>query len=254
MKPILVDAHCHIHSKEFDEDRDEVIRRAEKTGVKAILTSSINFSEIRKASKVAGRYEIVYLTIGWDPANLDRENHERNLEILENMRERIVGIGEVGLDYYRVRDEEGRKLQRNIFIEYIGMAEKLKLPLIIHSRSAGRYVLEILEEYDVKRVHLHAFDGSKRWVRKAVELGYYLSIPTSVVYSRQKMNMVGIVPLEQLLLETDSPVLSPYKGMRNEPAFIVEASRKVAEIKNMSEEEVRKITGINASKFFRLYL
>ncbi|MCS7385985.1 MAG: TatD family hydrolase [archaeon GB-1867-005] len=251
----FVDVHCHLEDEAFDKDRNEVIRRAYEAGVVAIINSSLDFEGAIKSLRLSLQYPgFIFTTLGWDPTDLDRDLVNKLHSLAREQKYKIVGIGEVGLDYYYVRDHALRELQQDLFREWIALAKELDLPLVIHSRSAGKYALQILFEEGAEKVLMHAYDGRPSWALKAAQAGYYFSIPTSVWRSRQKQKLVRALPLEQLMLETDSPVLSPILGRRNEPANILYAARKVAEIKGVSVEKVAEITTQNAINFFSLKL
>ena len=136
--------------------------------------------------------------------------------------------------------------------KFIQLAKELDKPLIIHSRSAGKYAIEILIEEEANHVLMHAFDGKWRYAQEGAKYGYYFSIPTSVVRSKQKQKLVRMLPLENLMVETDSPVLSPVQGERNKPSNLPYAIKKIAELKRNNFEEIAKITTENARKFFKL--
>ena len=248
----MIDVHCHLHDEVFDKDRDEVVRRARKVGVKYIITSAINPKEVGKALGIIKKYEgYVKLTIGHDPILVDEEIFETQIRYVIDNLENIVGIGEVGLDYWYVRDHNARDLQKKFFIEWIELARTYDFPLIIHSRSAGKYAIRVLLENKFYNAVMHAYDGSVGYAMEASKHGIKFSIPPSVVYSLQKQKLVKKLSLEDLLLETDSPVLSPIKGERNEPANIVYSARKIAEIKNVSFEKVVEVTTENALNIFK---
>ena len=250
----LVDVHCHIDAEEFDKDRKEVINRAKERNIIKIINSSLGPEYILKGISIKKEFpEVIELTFGLMPYELDDEKFQRTVELIEKHKQEIIGIGEVGLDYYWVRDHKKREKMVDQFRAFIHLAQKMKLPLVIHSRSAGKYAIQVLVEENAKNVLMHSFDGSKSWVRRGVEEGFYFSVPTSVMYSIQKQKMVEILPLENMLLESDAPVLSPVKGERNEPVNIAIFSlKKIAEMKKIDEESVAKITTANASKLFNL--
>lgn len=157
--------------------------------------------------------------------------------ILEQ-RERLVAIGEVGLDYWAVKEKPEREIQEEIFKMFIALSLEVDLPLNVHSRSAGRHAIAVLLERGARRVQLHAFDGKISAAMPAVESGYFFSIPPSIVRSRQKQKLVKQLPLSCLLIETDSPVLGPTPGVRNEPANAVIAIKTISGIKGIAEEEI----------------
>jgi TatD DNase family protein len=249
----LVDAHCHLQDEEFDLDRDYVVEKARESGVTSIVTSSLNTLDAPKALAVSRKYpDYVYVCIGSNPSNLDPEETRDLMSFIRTHRSSIVGVGEVGLDYYWVKDHRYREIQRNFFREWIGFTEELCLPLIVHSRSAGKYAVQILLETEFRRVLMHAFDGRVSWAVKAAQEGVFFSIPASVWHSKQKQKLVKALPLDSLLVESDAPVLSPVREERNEPANIVYAVGKIAQLKGVSKDDVAEITTENARKLFKL--
>jgi TatD DNase family protein len=183
---------------------------------------------------------------------LDAAQADEIINLIREHRPRLAAIGEVGLDHWKVQDDEGRKLQREIFSRFIDLSLELDLPLNVHSRSAGRAAIELLLAKGARRVLLHAFDGKASAALPAVEAGFFFSIPPSVVRSEQKRKLVKVLPLSAILLETDSPVLGAVAGERNEPANLIIALKAVAEIKGMGEEEVRKVVLLNQVAFFKV--
>ena len=249
----LVDAHCHLQDEEFDKDRDVIVKRSCQAGIASIVTSSLNRTDAPKALRIAEEYRgYVHPCIGLDPANLDPNEMEEIKEFIRIHENKIVGIGEVGLDYYRVRERESRELQTDFLREWIELAEELRLPLIVHSRSAGKYAVQVLLESGFTRILMHAYDGRASWALKAAEEGLYFSIPTSIWHSEQKQKLVKALPLNCLLIETDAPALSPIRGERNEPANLIYAVKKIAELKDLPEVEVAEATTKNAENFFQL--
>ena len=172
------------------------------------------------------------------------------VSFIRSERERLVAVGEVGLDYWVVQDEGERELQREIFSRFIDLALELDLPLNVHSRSAGRHAVGLLLDRSASKVQLHAFDGKASAALPAVEAGYFFSIPPSVVRSQQKQNLVKRLPLSSLLVETDSPVLGPIPDGRNEPANVTVAVNAIAAIKKVSNEEVLEVVSQNALHLF----
>jgi TatD DNase family protein len=158
--------------------------------------------------------------------------------LIRRERNRLVAIGEVGLDHWAVKDEAQREIQREMFLRFIRLARELDLPLNVHSRSAGKQAIQLLLENGAKKVQLHAFDGKWGSAMAAVEAGYFFSIPPSVVRSRQKQKLLKQLPLASVLLETDSPVLGPKPDERNEPANILTAIQAAVEIKSIHRQEV----------------
>jgi len=248
---MLIDVHCHLTAPEFEGKVWEIVEKSVKAGVKAIITSGLGYEDGLKALKISD-YKIVYPSLGVSPYML--EGYEQVIELISRESRRIVAIGEVGLDYWRVKDDEGRDRQRRVFKEFIELSKSLDLPLIIHSRSAGRYALEILFEMKAERVIMHAFDGAAKHAVKAVERGYMFSIPPSIARSQQKRNLVKRIPLENLLLESDSPVLSPVAGQVNYPWNILVSADWIGKIKGVPIEKVIEVTGRNAAEILDLRL
>ncbi len=253
----LVDVHSHIHLEVFDKDRDSVISRAKEAGVVAIVTSAIRAVEVEKALEVCRRFSgYVYLSIGHDPAVLDYKEIKVLQEKALELSTEIVAVGEVGLDYYMVKDPILRDIQKTHFIEWIEIANRLNKPLVVHSRSAGKYALQVVLEHAKTPVIMHAYDGRPSHAKSAISKrdGIYFSIPPSLLISAQKQKLVKELPLEVMLLESDAPALAPKYGERNEPANIVLTVKKIAELKGVSPEKVAEVTFENAINILKLKL
>ncbi len=249
-KPKLVDAHAHICDPSFDKDRDEVLARARNTGVKAIIAVSENLFDAQKNLELTKSYPMLKAAAGLYPTYLDLNQAHEMADFIRQKRSRLVAIGEVGLDYWVVKEDSEKELQREIFKIFIELSKELKLPLNVHSRSAGRHAIALLLENAASRVQLHAFDGKAGASMPAVEAGYFFSIPPSVVRSRQKQKLVKRLPLSCLLIETDSPVLGPTPEERNEPANIWLSIKAIAELKDINEEEVIAAVSDNTEKLY----
>jgi TatD DNase family protein len=246
----LLDAHAHLGDPVFDEDREAVLSRAREAGVGAVLCVGESLEDARRNLELSERHEGLLPAGGLYPTRLDLEESRALEELLRVERRRFRAIGEVGLDHWKVREEPGRELQREIFGRFIDLSLELDLPLNVHSRSAGRHAIAFLLERGARRVLLHAFDGRAATALPAVEAGFFFSVPPSVVRSQQKRKLVRRLPLESLLLETDSPVLGPDPGERNEPANLRVALREVAELKGLAEEEVAAAVRENTRRLF----
>ena len=249
-KSSLVDAHAHICDPVFDKDRAEVLERAGKAGVVAIVAVGENLSDARKNLELAQTYPLLKPAAGLYPTVLDLTQAGEMAGFIRQNHSRLVGIGEVGLDYWMVKEEPERALQREILIQFIKLSKELNLPLNIHSRSAGRHAVALLLENNAARVQMHAFDGKAAAALPAVEAGYFFSIPPSVVRSRQKQKLVKRLPLACLLIETDSPVLGPNPDERNEPANIRQSVKAIAALKDISEEAVIDAVRENTEKLY----
>lgn len=251
----LIDAHLHLADDAFSSCLDEVLFRAFSSGVEALVSCSQNLREFERLCAIKKRHpRRVYMTLGSDPATLNEGYVSEMVKLAMDSAKLLVGIGEVGLDFYYIRGEAERKKQVKFFTTWIRLAERLNLPVVVHSRSAGKYALGVLYQEEADAVLMHAFDGSVGHAAYAVKHGYMFSVPTSVWFSRQKQKLVKHLPLENIMVETDSPVLSPVRGERNEPANLRYAIEKIAEIKRVSVEKVADATFENAKSFFNLDL
>ena len=248
--PALIDCHAHLGDPIFDEDRTAVLQRAREAGVTGVVTVAETLEDAERNLQLAGEYPELLPAAGLYPTYLDLEQAERIETLIRERRERLVAIGEVGLDHWKVKEPAERELQREIFTRFIRLSEEVDLPLNIHSRSAGRHVIALLLDEGARRVQLHAFDGRPAGALPAVEAGYYFSIPPSVVRSRQKQKLVRRLPLSCLLLETDSPVLSAVPGERNEPAQVRVSLRTIAELKELTEEQVAEAVAPNTQRLY----
>ena len=246
--PALIDCHAHLGDPVFDADRTDVLQRAREAGVAGVVTVGETLEDAERNLQLAEEHREILPAAGLYPTYLDLGQAERMETLIRESRERLVAIGEVGLDHWKVREPAERDLQREIFTRFVRLSLELDLPLNIHSRSAGRHVVALLLEEGARRVQLHAFDGKPASALPAVEAGYYFSIPPSVVRSRQKQKLVRRLPLSCLLLETDSPVLSAVPGERNEPAQVRVCLRAIAELKQVPEEQVAEAVTENTRR------
>ncbi len=247
---VLVDTHVHICDSTFDSDRDEVIDRAGKAGVGALIAVGENLADARKNLSLAEIYPMIRPAAGLYPAIVDLDMAEEMIAFIHRHHRRLVAIGEVGLDFWVVKETAKKELQKEIFERFIQLSEELDLPLNVHSRSAGRHAIDLLLANNARRVQMHAFDGKSGAAQPAVEAGYFFSIPPSAIRSRQKQKLVKQLPLSCLLAETDSPVLGPVPNERNQPANLTFSIRAIAEIKGISVEEVTAAVTDNAGRLF----
>jgi len=240
---MLIDIHSHIHHCYFKEDINIVINSAKKLGIKIILTAGTNPETNRKALELAKKYSIVKPCLGIYPIQNENQknkdikpNINEEIKFIEKNKKNIAAVGEVGLDYFWVKDKEIE--QKELFEKMINLAEKLKKPIIVHSRKAEADAIEMLQSSKLNKIIMHCFTGRKTLVKKIIDNGWFLTAPTSIVRSTQFQDNANLTPITQLFCETDSPYLSPFKDKRNEPAFVIEAYKKLAEIKKMELKEV----------------
>jgi len=247
---MFFDVHCHLSFPQFDEDRGDVIERAKTNGV-SIINSSVGLGEVPLAHKLSREFDNVYWALGLSASELDEEKVDGTIELIKKYRESIVAVGEVGLDYYWVKDEGERHFERENFRRFIEVSNELDLPLIVHSRDAEGDALALLDDYS-KIALLHCFSGSLELALEAASKGYLISIPTNVTYVKSRQKLAAKLPIESIVLETDAPYLAPKPKTRNEPANIPAAAEKIAKLRGMSVEDVAFETTKNALEFYQL--
>lgn len=248
---MLVDVHAHMEFENFDKDRDEVIERAKKAGVVAIINSGINKRRIELTLQMLKKYDIMKASLGIYPTEqteMKEKEVEEILEIIKKNKKNIVAIGEVGLDFFE--QEDTKEEQKKNLLNMIELAEELKLPMIIHSRKAEQEAVEILETSKQKRIMMHCFSGGRKLIKRCEQNGWMFSIPTNITFSEHFQMMAKEVSMSQIMTETDAPFLPPVKGERNEPANVRFTIKKIAEIKKLDEKEVENMVYANYQKFF----
>jgi TatD DNase family protein len=246
----LVDTHAHLCDPVFQPDLQAVLERALRADVKAIIAVGENLVDARRNLSMAETFPAIRPAAGLYPTHLRRADAAEMAAFIRQNQEHLVAIGEVGLDFWVVKDDADRERQRDIFTTFVNLSVELDLPLNVHSRSAGRHAIELLLANGARRVQLHAFDGKFAAARPAVEAGYFFSIPPSVVRSRQKQKLVKHLPPDCILLESDSPVLGPEPGKRNEPANLSAALETIAAIKEIPEAELAAVILNNTRKLY----
>jgi TatD DNase family protein len=255
---MIFDSHCHPQMAQYDNDREDILKRAKEAGVFMICVGT-DLETSKQGIELAQRTEGMWATVGVHPNDLNFEFRISNFEQLLN-NEKVIAIGEVGLDYYRTPEPEKQKVQKEFFEQFIDSAQRTKKPMILHFRdspkgSSGRVhkdALEILPK-DMAGVS-HSFTGHIDEAREYLNRGMYLGFNGIITFARQYDEVVKYAPLEQIFLETDAPFLSPepYRGQRNEPIRVIEVAKKVAELKNESLEKVIEITTENVKKLFKI--
>ncbi|MBI4145838.1 TatD family hydrolase [Candidatus Woesearchaeota archaeon] len=262
---ILVDDHCHLTHELYKPELDTVIKRAQAAGVKAIICSGVNVPTNREVLELAkkhaplvrcslGIYPVDALDIAPDATGLSRQtqhfNVDEEIEFIRKNKEHITAIGEAGLDFHWVKDENLKKKEKENFAKVIKLAEDINKPLVVHTRDAEADCIAMLESSKVKNVVLHCFTARKHVVKKAADLGYYFSIP-SVIEKLQHFKMVAeIANINQILSETDGPWLSPVTGRHSVPEDVLYVVKNVAAIKKFTEQEVANNIWLN---FQRVY-
>jgi TatD DNase family protein len=247
---LLIDAHAHMADKAFAADLEAVLEAAAEAGVGGIMTVGENLEDAHRVLELAEKFSLLKPCAGLYPETLDLAMAEAMVAFIRAHRDRLVGIGEVGLDHWVVKEAEEWAIQEQTFAQFVALSEECDLPLNVHSRSAGRHTIRFLREKGARKVLMHAFDGKASAALEGIEAGYYFSIPPSVVRSPQKQKLLRHLPLDRLLLESDSPVLGPDPTARNEPKNIVVACEAIASAKGVSMEEAARVTTENALRLF----
>lgn len=248
----IIDSHCHLDFPKFNRDREETILRAREAGVVGMVNSGISLKGNRITLELAEKNEDIYAALGLSP-DIGRGGEDKEINaILAQIEEnagKAVGIGEAGLDFQDCKTKEERERQTAAFKKVIELAKNLDKPLIVHARQAEAEVLKLVKGVDT--VIYHCYSGPVETMREIVDMGYYISLATLVCFSEHHQTLAEAVPLENLILETDSPFLSPRKG-RNEPAFIVDSVPVVAQLKDKEPAEIAKSTTENARRAFNI--
>jgi len=253
---MLVDSHCHLDFPEFAPELDAVVARAREAGVTACVTIGTTLEKFPDVLKVAQRFDNVWCSVGIHPHEAEKELLDDAAPLLERAADsKVVGIGETGLDYYY--EHSPREQQKRNFRAHIAAARQTGLPLIVHTRDAEDDTIAILSDEMAKGRFtglIHCFTGSQRLADAALELGFFISVSGIVTFKKSDAlrAVIATVPLERLLVETDAPYLAPmpYRGKRNEPAFVVNTAKVLAELKRVSANEIAAATTAN---FFRLF-
>ncbi len=250
----VIDTHAHYDDSAFDTDRNELLNDILGTSVEKIITIGCSLESSRNAIEIAEKFPSVYASVGIHPSDC-MGLPENYIEILSEMSrsKKVVAIGEIGLDYHY--DGYDRDTQIDCFVKQLELAEKLSLPVIIHSREATADTMDILRKYKPRGV-VHCFSGSVETAHEIISLGMMISFTGVLTFKNSKKAVEACkeIPIERIMLETDSPYMSPvpHRGDRNNSSYVFHVAEKVAEIKNMTVDEVIKICNDNANKFFGL--
>ncbi len=254
---MLFDTHVHLNADQFQEDLEEVIDRAKKAGVSRMVVVGFDRLTITRAVSLIEKYEWLYAAVGWHPVDaVDMTDEDLNwIEELAG-HPKVVAIGEMGLDYHW--DKSPKHIQKDVFRRQIRLAKKVKLPIVIHNRDATQDIIDILKEEKAEEIGgiMHCFSGSAETALECVKMNFYISLGGPVTFKNAKKpkEVAKEVPLDKLLIETDCPYLAPhpYRGKRNEPSYVKRVAEEIAELKNLSYEEVASITMENAKKVFQI--
>jgi TatD DNase family protein len=254
---MLIDSHSHLDDRRYDADREQILTRAREAGVERCVTIGCDLATSRAAVELADRYPFVSATVGVHPHEVRHIKGGWYDELRQLARHpKVVAYGEIGLDYHY--DHSPRDVQRARFREQVRVARELRLPIVVHTREAQDDTIAILKEEGAGEVSgvFHCFSGDAWLAKDALELGFYLSFSGVLTFQNATMlrEIAATVPLDRILIETDCPYLTPvpYRGKRNEPAYVSFVAQALAGLKAMSTEEIGRITSENASKLFHL--
>jgi len=257
-KTTLIDSHAHIYYRDYAGDFDAMLQRAADAGVDAMLVVGTDIESSRESIELAEKYPQLYAAVGIHPHDAGRVT-DACYDVISDLAlssAKVVAIGEIGLDFYR--DRSPRDVQERVFRAFLRMANELDKPVIIHDRDAHRLVLDCLREEGTRNGVLHCFSGDAAMAAEAVSMGLYISIPGTITYPANEAlrEVVRAVSIDRMLVETDCPYLSPvpYRGKRNEPAYVRLAAERVAEVKGLSLEDVARITTKNVRDLFGIRL
>ena len=256
---MIIDSHCHLDYPSLYENLEEVVKRAEFNKVNKLLTICTTLESFEKIKLIIEKYKNIYGTFGIHPHESKKYKNIDSKFILNLKKKykKVIGIGETGLDFFY--NYSDKKIQKKSFIEHIEAATQLNIPLIVHSRDAENDTYEILKSEKKNsnlKILMHCFTGSQNFANKLLDLGCYISVSGIITFqnSIELANTVSFIPIENLLVETDSPYLSPHplRGKSNEPSYIVHTINKLSQIKNISKEDVIAYTTNNFKKLFNL--
>ena len=248
----IIDTHTHIYDKQFEEDFDDVINRIENQ-LEGIVSIGFDLESSQKSVELAKKYNFVHAVVGVHPVDISKYNDEveKEIEKLALNEEKVVAIGEIGLDYHWMADP--KEVQAEGFRKQMALAEKVKKPVVIHTREALQDTLDILAEFPNVGGILHCYPGSYEAAKPFLDR-YFLGVGGTLTFKNNKKTkeLVEVLPLEKIVIETDCPYLTPvpFRGKGNEPIYTSYVAEEIAKIKNISVEEVIKVTTENAKKIY----
>ncbi len=256
------DSHSHYNDEKFDEDREEIIKDTYESGITKFVCAGYNIESSLFSLELSKKYDFIYSICGISPNDIPQSEEElwkdvaKITEIVkENKSKKLVAIGEIGLDYYW--NKENKELQKEAFEKQIDLANELELPIVIHSRDASVDTIGMIRNHKVNKAGIfHCCQPNQEMVRQALELGYYISFAGPITFknSRNAPDVIKMVPIDRILIETDSPYLTPEpnRGKRNDCRNVKYVAQKIAELKNVPIEEIAKITYDNAKRIFEI--
>lgn len=256
----LFDSHSHLNDEKFDDDRDKIIKEIYESGVTNFVTAGYSVESSKKAADIANKYDFIYATAGISPNDIPQNEEKLWKQIAEigeltKENKKIIAIGEIGLDYYWNTDN--KELQKKAFIEQINLANRMDLPIVIHTRDAVMDTIQILRENEAKNKGIfHCCPQNRELIKEGLKLGFYISFAGPITFKNSKNadEMINLVPNDRILIETDSPYLAPepLRGTRNTPSNVKFIAQKIANSKGLSLEEIEKITVQNAKSILKI--
>jgi len=252
---MLFDTHTHLDDKKFDNDREDVISSLKEQGISLAVNVGADIKSSKASILLAEKYDFIYAAVGVHPSDTKGLTDD-DISLLEEMtrHEKVVAIGEIGLDYYW--DEPEREIQKEWFLKQLLLAKKLNMPYIVHDRDAHADTLEIIKRCDYTNGVMHCFSGSAQMAQEVVKMGMYVSLSGTVTFKNAKAvkEVAKVVPIERLLIETDSPYLTPepFRGQRNNTAYVKYTAEEIAKIRGLSFEDVARITMENGKRFYNI--
>ena len=253
---MLFDTHAHYDDERFDEDREQLLSSLTEKGVGLVVNPGITLETSRMAVEMAHRYDHVYAAVGIHPENC-HDFVPAQIEALRELakEEKVVAIGEIGLDYYW-EENPPRELQQEVFRAQLALAQELDLPVIVHDREAHGDTLQIVQEFPDVRGVFHCYSGSPEMAQELLKMGWYLGFDGPITFknARRAPEVAAVTPLDRMLIETDSPYLTPvpYRGKRNDSTYVHLVAEKLAQWKGISAEEMEQITWDNGKRFFNI--
>lgn len=254
---MLIDTHTHINAEQFNEDVNETIERARAAGVSPMLVVGFDTPTIDRAIELAESYEDIYAIVGWHPVDAVDCTDTELARIEELMAHpKVMALGEIGLDYHW--DKSPKDVQQRVFRQQIAIAKRTNMPIVIHNREATADVLDLLEEEHAEVVGgvFHSYSMSVELLERCLKLNFYISLGGPVTFKNAKVpkEVAKQVPIDRLLVETDCPYLTPtpFRGKRNEPAYVTYVAEEIAALRGMSYEALAEATTANAKRLFRL--
>ena len=256
------DSHSHYNDEKFDEDREQIINDTYNAGITKFVCAGYNIKSSLDSLELSKKYDFIYSICGISPNDIPQTEQElwKSLDeitklVQNNKSKKLVAIGEIGLDYYW--NKENKELQEQAFIKQIELANKLELPIVIHSRDASVDTINIIEENKVNKAGIfHCCQQNQEMIKNALRLGYYISLAGPVTFKNAKnsADIIQMIPMDKLLIETDSPYLSPEpnRGKRNDCRNVKYVAQRIADVKGITLEEVAKVTYENAMRIFEI--